>query len=487
MDDPLSPDSALENAGTPALGNVDDLRADSDTEKEDNENNVEGNDSGIDYIRDEVHTYEATEKSTLRENDNIDSVDASARVSSENGQMFEPDTHQETEIEVDHNPTHRGHQAAVDTTEDKETHETTDQEDQAPESTTDPEGSLSMSISDAYSSVARTTGGFKTLHLPSSSKSRANENDEPLEGTSTADPPANEDDGNNEELSTRTMVAPNEMNLAESKDKVTQAREDNKTNNDDDESILQPLSVKRERRKKRVAGKYIENFWKPLNSQNHKTFSRIIDMSINRTLEKYMVNKERPSKRLLEAQACLSKEWPNTEDPKSFISRLKHTNVPPASTMQTSSKFNPRDLDVLDHDALARRLKYLETYLLAELKQLSDLEKYYSDLEFIYKSDDVYSKDFAKTVSANVSSMHEKLYQKKNELSISDIADPEDNKMIIVEKHNIRSETYDPDNDMETKNALDLVNRTLKNSYTKLSHLSKLNDELEELYNIIDT
>lgn len=486
MDDPLSPDSSLEKTGTLVLSNVDDSRADSGTEKQDNEKNDGQNDSGIDYIRDEEHMYEATETLTSREKDQTDSVDDSAKVSSEKGQMLELDTHQETETEVDHNPTLGWYQAAG-TIEDNETQKTTDQEDQAPESTIDPEGSLSMSISDAYSSVARTTGGFKTLHLPSFSKSRTNENDEPLERSSTADTPVNEDDGNTVELSLRNTIAPNEMNLAESKDKVTQAREDNKTNNDDDESILKPLPVKRERRKKRVAGKYIENFWKPLNSQNHKTFSRIIDMSINRTLEKYMVNKERPSKRLLEAQACLSKEWPNTEDPKSFISRLKHTNVPPASTMQTSSKFNPRDLDVLDHDALARRLKYLETYLLAELKQLSDLEKYYSDLEFIYKSDDAYSKDFAKTVSTNVSSMHEKLYQKKSEFSISDIAYPEDNNMVLVEKHNSRSEPYDPDNDVETKNALAVVNRTLKKSYTKLSHLSKLNDELEELYNIIDT
>lgn len=486
MDDPLSPDSSLEKTGTLVLSNVDDSRADSGTEKQDNEKNDGQNDSGIDYIRDEEHMYEATETLTSREKDQTDSVDDSAKVSSEKGQMLELDTHQETETEVDHNPTLGWYQAAG-TIEDNETQKTTDQEDQAPESTIDPEGSLSMSISDAYSSVARTTGGFKTLHLPSFSKSRTNENDEPLERSSTADTPVNEDDGNTVELSLRNTIAPNEMNLAESKDKVTQAREDNKTNNDDDESILKPLPVKRERRKKRVAGKYIENFWKPLNSQNHKTFSRIIDMSINRTLEKYMVNKERPSKRLLEAQACLSKEWPNTEDPKSFISRLKHTNVPPASTMQTSSKFNPRDLDVLDHDALARRLKYLETYLLAELKQLSDLEKYYSDLEFIYKSDDAYSKDFAKTVSTNVSSMHEKLYQKKSEFSISDIAYPEDNNMVLVEKPNSRSEPYDPDNDVETKNALAVVNRTLKKSYTKLSHLSKLNDELEELYNIIDT
>ncbi|CCE78463.1 Piso0_001086 [Millerozyma farinosa CBS 7064] len=486
MDDPLSPSSSLEKAGTSVSGNIDDLRADSGTEKEDNENNIGQNDSGNDYIRDEEHVYEATEALTSRENDKTDSADVSAKVNSENGQMLGLDNHQETEIEVDHNPTHIEYQAA-DTIEDNETQKTTDQEDRVEESTTDPEGSLSMSISDAYSSVARTTGGFKTLHLPSSSKSRTNGNYESLEGSSTADSPANENDGNIVDSSTRGTAALNEMNLAESKDKVTQAREDNKANNDDNESILKPLSVKRERRKKRVAGKYIENFWKPLNSQNHKTFSRIIDMSINKTLEKYMVNKERPSKRLLEAQACLSKEWPNTEDPKSFISRLKHTNVPPASTMQTSSKFNPRDLDVLDHDALARRLKYLETYLSAELKQLSDLEKYYSDLEFIYKSDDAYSKDFDKTVSANVSSMHEKLYQKKSELSISDIADPENHNIVLVEKHNSRSETYDPDNDIETKNALALVNRTLKKSYTKLSHLSKLNDELEELYNIIDT
>lgn len=491
MDDPLSPNSSLEKAGTPLLGSIDGFRADSGTEKEDDGNDAGQNDSEIDYFRDEEHMYEATGAISLREDEKNDLVDDSAKMSSKDSQMHELYTHQATVIQIDHNSAHKENQAA-DTIVDNETQNTTDQEYHAPESTNDLEGSLSMSISEAYSSVARTTDGFKTLHLPFSNKSKTKRDYEYVDASSASNIPMNEGNGNIVELSTRSEVARNDINIAESKEKVTQAREDNKKSNDNDDDgddgyLLKPLPVKRERRKKRVAGKYIENFWKPLSSQNHKTFSRIIDMSINKTLEKYTVNKERPSKRLLEAQACLSNEWPNTEDPKSFISRLKHTHVPPASTMQNSSKFNPRDLDVLDHDALARRLKYLETYLLAELRQLSDLEKYYSDLEFIYKTDDAYLKDFAKTVSTNVLTMHEKLYQKKHELSISDIAEPGVNNMVLVERNNSRSENFDPHNDVETKNALDLVNRTLRKSYTKLSHLSRLNDELEELYNIIDT
>ena len=73
--------------------------------------------------------------------------------------------------------------------------------------------------------------------------------------------------------------------------------------------------------------------------------------------------------------------------------------------MQSTSKSIDNSLDILDYDQLTRRTQFLETYLLAELKQLSDLETYYSDLEMIYNLDLNYLNEFKKTTEINKSKM----------------------------------------------------------------------------------
>ena len=54
--------------------------------------------------------------------------------------------------------------------------------------------------------------------------------------------------------------------------------------------------------------------------------------------------------------------------------------------------------DVLSYDSLTRKRTVLETYLLAELKQLQELENHYNQSLLAYKLDLEYLKKFKSTV-----------------------------------------------------------------------------------------
>lgn len=247
---------------------------------------------------------------------------------------------------------------------------------------------------------------------------------------------------------------------------------------------IDPTSFQTEKNKKRVTGKFIDKFWEPLDAQTTSSLEKILNMCVNRTIEKYKGGSI-VSKKMIEAQHLLSKNWLNEVNRKSFRSRLNVTNVPLPSTMQSTSKSIDNSLDILDYDQLTRRTQFLETYLLAELKQLSDLETYYSDLEMIYNLDLNYLNEFKKTTEINKSKMIKETIMKREKLSLDNI-EPDRENIRLADHSVLTNSNFDPNSDNDTQDVLQLIDKQLQSLSSDTTNLTTLNEKLETLYNFLN-
>ncbi|CUM50345.1 uncharacterized protein AC631_01750 [Debaryomyces fabryi] len=247
---------------------------------------------------------------------------------------------------------------------------------------------------------------------------------------------------------------------------------------------IDPSSFQTEKSKKRVAGKFIEKFWEPLDAQTTNSLERILNMCLNKTIEKYKGG-TKISKKMIEAQHILSKNWLNELNRKSFRSRLNVTNVPLPSSMQSTPKSNDNRLDILNYDHLTRRTQFLETYLLAELKQLSDLETYCSDLEIIYNLDLNYLNEFKKTTDINKSKMIKETINKREKLGLDNI-EPDREDIRLADDAGVMNSSFDPNTDQDTQKVLHLIDQQLQSLSSNTTNLTNLNEKLETLYNFLN-
>lgn len=247
---------------------------------------------------------------------------------------------------------------------------------------------------------------------------------------------------------------------------------------------IDPSSFQPEKNKKRVPGKFIEKFWEPLDAQTINSLEKILNMCVSKTIEKYKGG-TKISKKMIEAQHVLSKNWLNEMNRKSFRSRLNVTNVPLPSSMQSLSKSNDHSLDILNYDHLTRRTQFLETYLLAELKQLSDLETYYSDLEMIYNLDLNYLNEFKKTTDINKSKMIKETINKREKLGLDNI-DPDQEDIRLSDDSGIINSSFDSNTDKDTQEVLQLIDEQLQSLSSNTTNLTNLNEKLETLYNFLN-
>lgn len=247
---------------------------------------------------------------------------------------------------------------------------------------------------------------------------------------------------------------------------------------------IDPTSFQTEKNKKRITGKFIDKFWEPLDVQTTSSLEKILNMCVNRTIEKYKGG-SKVSKKMMEAQHLLSKNWLNELNRKSFRSRLNVTNVPLPSTMQSTSKSIDNSLDILNYDQLTRRTQFLETYLLAELKQLSDLETYFSDLEMIYNLDLNYLNEFKKTTEINKSKMIKETITKREKLNLDNI-EPDSENIRLADNPEITNSNFDPNSDNDTQDVLQLIDKQLQSLSSDTTNLTNLNEKLETLYNFLN-
>lgn len=132
--------------------------------------------------------------------------------------------------------------------------------------------------------------------------------------------------------------------------------------------------------------------------------------------------------------------------------------------------------DVLSYDSLKRKRTVLETYLLAELKQLQELENHYNQSLLAYKLDLEYLKKFKSTVKNNELKYNEELERKREELNLSvQNKNPDDIYLLSTDND------FDPETDDDTKFILETIQENLFQS-----KLKNLNDKLEVLCNVLD-
>lgn len=247
---------------------------------------------------------------------------------------------------------------------------------------------------------------------------------------------------------------------------------------------LEIKQIESETNKKKIPGKVIEKLWEPLNDEGIESVDEILLVALNKTAERYYTPKSKKfNKKVTETQRILVKSWLDETNSRSFKSRLKFTKLPVPGTSLVSSKRG----DIkgsLNFDQMSRRRTQLETYLLAEIKQLNDLKKYYNQVKLAYELDLRYFNDFKKIKTLNSSKMEKELQKRRSDLNFP---------LTGIETDRINLDTsqglftkFDPNGDKDVKEILSRLDTKLSSKLERAESLSKLNDKLEVLYNEIE-
>ena len=240
----------------------------------------------------------------------------------------------------------------------------------------------------------------------------------------------------------------------------------------EDLEIVDPKSYRVEKIRKKVPGRLVDTFWEPLDPTTLSSFYKILHLSLSKTMERY---KSQP--KIVEARRVLANTWIN-DNLKSFNSRLGLTKVPPLSTMTT--KLNEVN-DILNFDVVLSRKKYLETCLLAELKQLHELEKHEQNLQLSYNLDLEYLQQLKKTASKQEQNMIRKINEKREALALDEVEQADDG----INLNDARN-PFNPHDDEEVVSLLTKLNQHLTNVENSSKKLGQLNDRLEVVNNILD-
>ncbi|EGV66414.1 hypothetical protein CANTEDRAFT_101113 [Yamadazyma tenuis ATCC 10573] len=230
-----------------------------------------------------------------------------------------------------------------------------------------------------------------------------------------------------------------------------------------------PESLRSETHKKRVPGKFIDRFWEPLDETTAEEFDKILDICLNKAIERYKVVGD-----------LLAHTWTSDHET-SFKRRLQTTKLPRRVSIHSTNPQNDENKYVLNHDILNRRKTFLETYLSAELKQLKDLTKTYNKIELNYKSDLEYLKEFNKTVEANESKMSQEVYTKKTTMNLkySDTSNLDSD----VTSSNVR---FTPREDDEVNELLEKLDSGLKRVSGNSKDLIDFHERLQNFQDSLD-
>ncbi|KAG2736303.1 hypothetical protein G9P44_000393 [Scheffersomyces stipitis] len=252
----------------------------------------------------------------------------------------------------------------------------------------------------------------------------------------------------------------------------------------DEFKIVDPSTLTMETSKKRVPGKLIDRLWEPLDPQTLDSIDRLLNIALTMTIERYgnTAGSGKFNKKMIETQKVIAKTWLNVSDSKSFRSRLEVTKVPAPSSMATN-KSNEIS-DILSYDQLSRRKTFLETYLNAELKQLSDLQKHYQGMEVAYQSDLEYLEEFRKTTASHAKDVNKDITNIRESLGLDARNGSSDN-IKLTSKTDTKS-SFNPDEDDATKELLQSLHSHLQSISSNTEQLGSLNDKLELVYNILD-
>lgn len=189
----------------------------------------------------------------------------------------------------------------------------------------------------------------------------------------------------------------------------------------DDYDPQNPAGVRKEKVRKRIAGKVIEKLWSVLDRDSFKSFENLCDMSLNKVLERYGTSPaQRP--KVMEAQRVLANHWISERNPRSFLARLSVTKLPPLKSLHVRMKGSETvNYDPLSIDSVLHKKAMCEAYLLAELKQLESLESNFRALQSTYELDSKYLHDFKKTTSSLQAQIAAEKLEKMKQLHLDGI------------------------------------------------------------------
>jgi vacuolar-type H+-ATPase subunit I/STV1 len=137
--------------------------------------------------------------------------------------------------------------------------------------------------------------------------------------------------------------------------------------------------------------------------------------------------------------------------------------------------------DILNFDVVLRRKKYLETCLLAELKQLNELEEHEQNLQLSYNLDLEYLHQLKKTTGKQEQDMIKKINEKREELSLDEVEQIYDG-INLTDTPNL----FNPQDDDDVVLLLTKLNQHLTNVQNSSKQLGHLNDKVEVVNNILD-
>lgn len=237
-----------------------------------------------------------------------------------------------------------------------------------------------------------------------------------------------------------------------------------------------PAGLQKESYLRRVSAKLIEKLWTVLSFDAFKLFEKLCTISLTKVLERFAGGPNADQK-IAETQRVLWERWFSEDDPRSFLARLKMTKLPPVKSLNARARgMKDDEFDPLNIDQVLHKKAICETYLLAELAQLEDLEKYYQNLKATHEQDAKYLSEFTKTARNLGAQVAQEKVERSQELHLDEV--PE-----IVEDINLHTlrklSLFNPNEDEETRNLLLELDAHLKVP-ENMDLLLQLCDELDK-------
>lgn len=252
-----------------------------------------------------------------------------------------------------------------------------------------------------------------------------------------------------------------------------------------------PMGLEREKHKKRVPAKVIDRLWTRLEPDQFRSLDTLFNIALNKTLERYKGSTNEQYK-AAEAQRVLSHHWASDRLPKAFLARLKMTKLPPVKSLQVRVRgAKSEQYNLLDIDQAQRRKAMYEAYLLAETRQLQELQAYHKKIKKAFDEDSKYLEEFKKNTASiraqNTRDAEEKrkafhlhVAHSVDDISLSNIPVPVPNELEKAQ--------FNPNKDPEVRLLLESLQAKVeeKSPKEKLTELLRICDDLDEFQSKFD-
>lgn len=261
----------------------------------------------------------------------------------------------------------------------------------------------------------------------------------------------------------------------------------------DDDDVYDPANptgARKEVFKKRVSGKAIEKLWIPLEAKAFRSFENMCGISMKKVLERFE-GVSRKDAKIAEAQRVLTQHWISGVSTKSFLARLNVTKLPPLKSLQVRMRGAKSDnFDPLSIDEVRHRKAVFETYLLAEIKQLDGLERYYNSLKNMYELDSKYLGEFKKNTSTLVNQIAQERDEQLKLLHFDTTApQPDADINLATQVSSVpglsTKARFDPNEDDAVKQVLEQLDNDIKQLALPTESLLNMCDQLDTVQKML--